>query len=243
MGSMKDLMICVDPAGKFNDELGILVKLQIDNSLELGWKREDITLVTNFDYEYRGVKSLVVPDNLYYEPDYASTKMLVIDYLLTSKLLPEDLYWYHDFDAYENVHITEEELYYLYGCIGLTSYVYKPEWNCGSFFFEALPLSRYLFDMIVKQMQRRVRPRSDEKSLTHLTYWNKIDREDYIHMNPTYNVSMKNAQYIASKASKPLKVLHFHPYGRDWIVKEPLLVTFKRMMSPRLLNLFGQYGF
>jgi hypothetical protein len=67
---MKNLLIYINPAKSFineawKDENDILAKIQIDNSLEMGCKKEDIILVTNFEYEYRGVKSIVVSDDLY----------------------------------------------------------------------------------------------------------------------------------------------------------------------------------
>ncbi len=34
------------------------IKAQIDNSLELNWKLEDIILATNIEFEYRGFKSI-----------------------------------------------------------------------------------------------------------------------------------------------------------------------------------------
>ena len=55
---MKNLLIFISPAGGFPKEHEELTKMQIDNSLELGWKPEDILLVTNFDYEYRGIKAV-----------------------------------------------------------------------------------------------------------------------------------------------------------------------------------------
>ena len=49
---MKQLLIYIGPTDKFDDEHEVLTKIQIDNSLDLGWKKEDILLVTNFPYEY-----------------------------------------------------------------------------------------------------------------------------------------------------------------------------------------------
>jgi hypothetical protein len=52
---MKNLLIYISPEHKFLPEYDKLVRIQIDNSLELGWKKEDIMLVTNFIFEYNGV--------------------------------------------------------------------------------------------------------------------------------------------------------------------------------------------
>ena len=56
MGKMKNLLDYISPdkdltKTKLDGEADLLAKVQIDNSLSLGWKRKDILLVTNFDYE------------------------------------------------------------------------------------------------------------------------------------------------------------------------------------------------
>lgn len=60
---MKNLLVYINPKKRFSGEPLVLVKIQIDNSLDLGWKREDIILATNFSFEYNGIKSIVVSDN------------------------------------------------------------------------------------------------------------------------------------------------------------------------------------
>jgi hypothetical protein len=39
-------MIFVNPKKQFHEEAAILIKIQIDNSLDLGWRREDIVWIT-----------------------------------------------------------------------------------------------------------------------------------------------------------------------------------------------------
>ena len=65
---MKNLLIYINPAKDFVDSkdrtnIKELAKIQIDNSLDLGWAVEDIVFVTNFPYEYGGVKALVIDDD------------------------------------------------------------------------------------------------------------------------------------------------------------------------------------
>ena len=59
---MKNLLIFLDPAKKFIGEYSNLMKIQVDNSLSLGWSVNNIISATNFEYEYRGVRSIVVDD-------------------------------------------------------------------------------------------------------------------------------------------------------------------------------------
>src|SRR5436190_6968 len=108
---MKNLLIYTGPNKKFSEEDSILARIQIDNSLDLGWRKEDIMLVTDFPFEYNGVKSLVIKDGLYYDFDKNANKALVALYLIDQKIIePGELYWCHDFDAYELNKINEAEL-------------------------------------------------------------------------------------------------------------------------------------
>ncbi|KKR28424.1 MAG: hypothetical protein UT61_C0050G0008 [Candidatus Woesebacteria bacterium GW2011_GWA1_39_8] len=59
---MKNLLIYINPPKCFGDEEKITVQIQIDNSLELGWKREDIIFVTNFSYEYNSIKAIKIDE-------------------------------------------------------------------------------------------------------------------------------------------------------------------------------------
>jgi hypothetical protein len=146
---MKQLFIYINPLHKFanpdwQDEPDTLVKVQIDNSLALGWKREDIVLVTNFEYEYNGVKSIVIGDENYC--DFSSgtpSKILAILTLFDMGLIGDDLYFFHDFDCFQLVPFTKEELNIPFGSIGITNYGYKKEtnitlkrWSTGTIIFD-----------------------------------------------------------------------------------------------------------
>ena len=86
---MKNLFIFISPTKSFNNprhdlisDAGILVKVQIKNSQQLGWKKEDILYVTDLPYEYNDVKSQVIPNGMYYEFDKMANKSKVLVYLL-----------------------------------------------------------------------------------------------------------------------------------------------------------------
>lgn len=246
---MKNLLIFAGPDKKFNSEHEMLAKIQIDNSLDLGWKKEDILLFTDFEWEYRGIKSILLKEDVYYPFDLAAGKIPVIVYLLNNGLLEKDqLYWSHDFDAFENSKIDEFELGLDDYDLGLTHYTYKPEWQCGSIFFKFS--AKDILELIDKTTREKPRPsRNNEKTLTWLIKHHQIDSKRYKRMNVTYNIMSKYLPTIYPLADMPLKVLHFLP-SKVTDSGETTLEIFMHgknrlnipLMSDRLIKLFNQHG-
>ena len=244
---MKNLLIYTGPNKKFSPEDLKLAKIQIDNSLDLGWKSEDMMLVTDFPWEYNGVKSLVVADDLYYDWDLNANKAKVIVYLLNQGMLkPDVLYWCHDFDAYENFAVSEGELS-LENCdAAFSHYFYKPEWQLCSFFFEAR--AQDIFELLDETIQKRPwKSRNNEKTLTWLIKHHKIDPKRYKQLNPTYAMAKRYIPTIYKVAEKPLKVLHFRPSDpKDERMADSALNMFMYgknslkmpLMSQRLIKIF-----
>jgi len=84
---IQQILTYISPNKSFNEEHQKLVKIQIDNSLSLGWQIKDILLITNFDYEYKGVKSIIIGDENYCSHFFPSTKIYVIDYLFKNNFI------------------------------------------------------------------------------------------------------------------------------------------------------------
>lgn len=241
---MKNLLIYTNAAKEFNEENKTLVKIHIDNSLRLGWNRDDILLYTNFPYEYNGVKAIEVDDSLDLIWDRSSNKIFVIQHLLERKELPDDLYWYHDFDAYENEAIVEDELDI--DNFAVTGYGYKDQVNGGSFFFRLS--AKPIFDLWCKRTRAVKRTRADEKSMTDMTRDGSL--KNYKMLDITYNFGQRCPNLCYKYAQKPIKVLHFHPYYRYYESKEENINIFmygknlqkKPMMSKGLIEIFQKHG-
>lgn len=253
---MKNILIYVNPSktffgketGNFRD-CSTLVKIQIDNSLDLGWKKEDILLFTNFDYKYNGVKSIIVDDNNYCPFRPLSTKTLTVSYLLNKGMLNKnELHWVHDFDAYQLNEIEESELDMTEADVGLTDYGWSPKWCLGSIFFK--DSAKDIFNLIkdaIYEFQTE-----DERALTHHTRRNTNKIMDRIKkLNITYNFGMRHVDYNYKIATKPLKVLHFHPVYtlRDNLPATPLdcFMYGKNdlnmpLMNTRLTKIFNRHG-
>lgn len=240
---MKNLMVYIHPAKRFKGEYATLAKIQIDNSLSLGWEKKDIVLATNFAYEYSGVESLVVGDDLFCEFDKRLSKVNVLVHLFESGIIEEgELYWFHDFDAFELHRITEAELDMGRADMAFTTLGYKDDWNTGSFFF-----GLGARDVVKSWRDEIYRHRIlEEPALKSLTSSGKLDGR-FKTLNVTYNFIQSRIPVNWMIADKPLKVAHFHPIRKTSV---PVLDIFLRgnsdlgfpLLPQRLIDTFHHYG-
>lgn len=250
---MKNLLIYVNPTEYFDKEHETLIKIQIDNSLDLGWKPEDILLITNFPYEFMGVKAVVISGEHYCKLFRQATKVDVMVHLFDIGFIKEGiLYWLHDLDAYQQEWITEKELGLNSVDIGLTDYGRNERWNGGSMFIkkEIEDFYRQVKEtMYAENENNKGIWKNEEDVLMRLTDANYNNVNSRIkRLNISYNFGIKQMELCYKKALKPLKVLHFHPERRyhKWgramgIAKGNNELGFP-IMTERLINIFKKYG-
>ncbi len=226
---MKNLMIYINPRKDFDEEGKIAVKIQIDNSLSLGWIPEDIILVTNFPYQYQGVKAIVVDDLNFCTFCPAASKINVICDLFKQKLIKKEVvYWFHDLDAYQCTNIVEPDLDFDKADLLLPDFGRLPKWSTGSFFFKAS--SEDIFNWVKEIMDKH---QIDEEGafciLTGLGYPISLNKSVQIkgytakdhpeikniaerikRLNISYNFHSFNVRSNYNAALKPIKVVHFH---------------------------------
>ena len=230
---MKNLMIWISGTGGFNKEASYLVEIQIENALRLGWRREDILLVTNFDYEYMGVKAIQTKGNHWIKERPRSINTTAIPALVKEGILKNGyIYWNHDMDAYQlrTIHPDELELEGYYA--GFTDYGWKSRWCMGSFFFKAsiAPFIEKVISIVKTDIE-------DEDAVQIAMEENPFMAEDIKRMNITYNLGMRNVPENVKRATKPIKVIHFHPH------KKGLMEIFKPLMPYNLEEIFAKHGF
>ena len=230
---MKNLMIYISPTGSFNNprpdltsnDAGQLAKVQIENSLALGWKKEDILLFTNFDYQYGVVKATVLKDVKFFDRKPQATKINAIIKLFENGIIKDDeMYWFHDLDAYQLEPISEAEIDLSDADMALTDngtqFGGTDRWNTASIFFKSS--SKDIFQRIKEIMyQKRI---DEEEALGLLTINDEDMRKRIKKLNCTYNFNGFNLRPRYRTAIKPIRVVHFHPYGmiRRLRVKRPL---------------------
>lgn len=230
---MKNVMIYTSPEHKFDPETAKHVKIQIDNSLELGWDRGDIMLYTNFPYEYNDVRATVVPDIYQHFMVHAANKVPVIAWLI-EKGLPDDTYWCHDFDAFQLIDFEFETEFF-----SLSKYGYKDEWMCASFFFRPSGL----FELWTEEMKTRKRTRPEEKTLKRMVENGQVVPEE---LDVSYNL---NPKYLHRTYKEPPIIIHFHPNYKDETMSHRGLDIMKgknklnkQIITDRLLDIFKKHG-
>lgn len=218
---MKNLLIYISPTGSFDNprsdlasnDAGPLAKVQIENSLRLGWKPEDILLVTNFPFQYGKIKALELTDVDFFDRKPQVSKINAIIKLIEDGVIAgSELCWFHDFDAFQQERITEDEIAVGEGQLGVTEYggLYfagMRRISTGVLFFRAsaLPLLRSI-------KEKAYSLKIDEEEALGLLIKESTDvKKQVVVLNHTYNFIGYSLSSTYNKSIKPLKVVHFHP--------------------------------
>ena len=166
-------------------------------------------------------------------------------------MIGKQIYWVHDFDAYENNPL-EAPVMGLEGVeIGFTDYGRLTRWNNGN--------SKDIFRKVKDEIYKR-----------SLIYKHEDDTADYYHfseeliltdlidkntdnvnarlkrLNISYNFNMRKIVDNYAKAEKPIKVLHFHPYNK--LINTLAIAMYGKnrihmpLMTERLIKIFNYHG-
>lgn len=200
---MKNLLAAnIADQSKRAQKIEQLVKAQIHNSLDLGWSRNNIILVTNFDFEYMGVKSIKIDLNT---TCLTGTKLFATKYVLDNNLHEGRIVWSHDLDAWQNHWFDEPYI----KDVGATYYS-KPKFNGGSIFWKdyAKGILNKAIDIILKNSEAK-----EEPTLNKL-FKSKMYEDRVTVVDNTFNVGCSGFIERYLRSEKPIKVAHFHPYNR-----------------------------
>ena len=216
------------------EELYNYFRAQIDNSIDFGWKSEDVVIVTNLDFKYRDVSILNTKILCTYNKYF--NKVFGIYELLKDNLLDDD-FWFHDFDDWQ---LSEfDDFPHFSGDIGMCKYLFEnsvPQWNTGSMFIKKSALS--IFEYIYETMEYN----KDESGINTLGDENLFNLCVYKHFQSrmseidyTFNVGCTGFDDRYSRASKPICVGAFKPNDIKDISK------FSNIISERLIKIFKKY--
>lgn len=212
-------------SGRYDlDRIKTLLNAQIENSIEAGWKPENIRALTNYEYEFMGVEAEQIEFNPLCP---TASKMYGVQ-----SVLKDDVVWSHDLDAWQN---------YWFECpefkdVGASTYNYR-KFNGGSIFWR--PSAKDLMNEIIDILESECA--TYEENVLNRVF--KANPKRVTKLNFTYNVGCSNYRQRWMDSEKPVKVLHFHPYNR--IAWETQALDRCRMgekgISDRLENLLRKY--
>ena len=213
-----------------NEQLFNYFKAQIDWSIHLGWKKEDIIIGTNFDFEYNGVKNHHLTDVCTYS-GYNNFWYGALE-LMKSGVLDED-YWLHDQDSWPARKFSFPNFD---GVIGGCEYQENPYWNCSTVYFKKT--SQFLLEYIVYFMKEypNVPISSDEEWINFFRFSPQSEARDYFSsINTRYNCGFTYFDLRYKNAIKPINVYGFKPdLERDYSV-------FKDYLSDDMVDIFKKH--
>ena len=195
--------------------LDAYIKSQIDNSLNFGWKRDDILFVTNFSYEYNNVKAIQL--NSLSKTNNFSNKLLAVRELFVDRGITDTI-WLHDMDAWQNSRFDVPSVKDVGACfywkLGMKNVA--GTFNGGSIFYN--PTAVDMLDKMIEHIEKD-NLYKDESAFNRvcLSRVNKR-RIEVSHrvtvLNNTYNIGKSWLKERYALADKPIRVFHFHPEKR-----------------------------
>jgi hypothetical protein len=183
------------------EKIDILLKAQIENSLDLGWQINDIILLANFDYEFMGVKSTNISLN---KECLTGSKMFGMKYLFDNNMI-DDIIWAHDLDAWQNVSFSCPE----FKEVGITTYS-TSKYNGGSIFWKES--ARDIVEKIIEEIN--INKENKEEPTLNKILKSKEYKNRVTNVNNTFNVGCSGYVKRWNRSVKPIRVCHFHPYNK-----------------------------
>lgn len=178
-----------------------MLDAQVHNSIELGWELHQIVVLSNFPYEFMGVRADQVPLN---EFCLTGSKMFGLRWLL-GNVAGEAAVWAHDLDAWQNAPFDEPK----FKDVGIAQYS-NSKYNGGSVFWRSR--ARDIVDEICRMILSGNLQREEPTLNGVLKSKEYKDRVTVV--NNTFNVGCSGYVVRVGRSDKPLRVCHFHPDNR-----------------------------
>jgi len=228
---MKNIIVCNLKNENYLDHYRKYIHGQIDNSLRLGWKEEDIIFATNFPYSYRGINSIVFD----LDCDFCMTgsKVFAMVKLFEAGLITENA-WLHDLDLWQTCNFDFPEDI---AEVGMTRYIGR--WQGGSVFLR--PNSKDVFSRITERI-RQEKSRKEEPVIKLVFNESKF-KDRVTRLDNSYNIGATGFEKRYVNSQRPTKAIHMHPhrstdYNRNIAGMNRLGV---KTVDTNLLNIFSKY--
>lgn len=181
------------------DKIRTLLKAQIHNMINLGWKQSDIILLSNFDFEFMGVSAKIIKLN-----DFclSGSKMWATKWLFENNKI-DDVVNSADIDTWPNIFFPCPEFKTDVACATYSN----PKFNGGNVFWR--PGAIDIINEIVKRLEE-TKEAKEEPTLNRV-FKSKEFKNRVTILNYTYNVGCSGFAPRYTRSIKPIHILHFHP--------------------------------
>lgn len=238
-------MIYVHPNKTWSESWGeqpALARLQVDNSLDLGWRREDIIIVTNFPFSHNGVEATVLEGDHYCPFRETASKINVICHMFDRGWI-NDMYWFHDWDAFQ---MNDLGPVTLDNQIGLTDYGITMVTNLNKRPSSGVMFFRHDCGDLFHQWHDAVyRRRNNEEVVLQAMLRQPAVASRIKFLNITHNLATRKRRVMQTYAiaDKPLKVIHFHPKDdRPQEGGKTNMELCRPLLTERLTTFLKEYG-
>lgn len=226
---MKNLIVANAPNDGVQKKLQVEVSAQLENTLNLGWKVEDIILVTNFDFEFMGIRA---QNKQLHKGCWTGSKMFAVQQAFRDGV--NDVIWAHDLDCWQTAFFECPE----FKDVGISTYS-NSKFNGGSVFWRpsAVDIIDKVVNIIVNDSLRK------EEPTINGTLKSKEYKDRVTVLNNTFNVGCSGYRERYNRSDKPVKVCHFHPCNRcawDTHVRDRNRMGVSAV-SDKLMNLMLKY--
>lgn len=205
-------------------------RCHIDWSLHLGWKKEDIIIGTNFDFEYNGVKNHQLKDICWYS-GYNNFWYGALE-LMRNGVITED-FWLHDHDSWPNRYF---EFPKFDGEIGGCEYQGTPQWNCATIYLKKTSIDILEYIVSILRENPDIPVSSDEEWIAFCRFNPQSQiREYFSSLDTRYNCGITYFEKRYENATKPINVFSFRPDAETYKVVEPYV-------DSELKNIFKIHG-
>jgi len=192
----------------FSSEAEQLAKVQIENSLRLGWKLDDILFITNFDFRYMGVDAINI-DSPLCSWCAKVNKIWAIVYMFENNMINDNMF-FHDLDAFQVYPFLDVPDDANKSDLAFPDYGHREKYNTGIMFFK--PQSKDLFTDLKTFM---IENQSIDEEEGLMSMFNMGENEKYKDrfniLDIRYNIGKHYTEKKITEAKNPIMIVHFHP--------------------------------
>lgn len=176
-----------------------LLKAQIDNMIQLGWRQNDIVLLSNFDFEFMNVKATKIKLN-----DFclSGSKMWATKWFLENNKIDEVINS-SDLDCWQNWPFPCPEFNTDVACATYSN----PKFNGGNIFWK--PGAIDILNEIIKRLEET--KEAKEEPVLNKVFKSKEFRDRVTVLDHTYNCGCSGFIPRYTRSIKPVFCCHFHP--------------------------------